>query len=424
MTATLSFIWSILISLGMSVSADNIGDTFSTIYANQDPAVQKRIDIAMRDPALAATLGSLEFTADCYAYTQGIDPANPETWNVDNDIIQESVGIEGWKDFIESNQNNAISNNPLLSWSDPKTGYYIKNVREYNFHVDWSSDLHSINGLLLYDSDGNYVRWLGGSAAFHDDWFDYMVENSEILSFKITDPSTGAYEINFTEPLLDGTTAFRTTTGTCPEFIDSDYVHETSSEIGEATAEDGSSYPISSDGSIILPDGTVITPNADGTYTIDGNVYSPVYNLSAYNDSALLGLLQQILQKLNDLELEGTLEFENEIENDSALENVNSYEGSMSEFIYSSPKWTTVFPFCIPWDFVRGVKLLSAAPVAPKFEIPFEIPAFGLFNGYKTVITFDFGTYEKYFYPVRWFTTIFFLMGLGFLTFKIVKGAR
>lgn len=40
--------------------------------------------------------------------------------------------------------------------------------------------------------------------------------------------------------------------------------------------------PIASDGSVTLPDGTKVYPNSDGTYTIENNNYSPVYNLSSY----------------------------------------------------------------------------------------------------------------------------------------------
>ena len=134
-------------------------------------------------------------------------------------------------------------------------------------------------------------------------------------------------------------------------------------------------------------------------------------------------------------ELENKLEFEKEKEEDKELEEKQEEaiedleeaaaeaEDVLSQYTYSSTRWANIFPFCIPWDFVRGVKLLSASPVAPRFTIPFEIPEFGSFKGYKTEIVLNFSDYEKYFKPVRWFTTTFFLISLGFITFKIVKGA-
>ena len=42
--AIFSFLCSILISLGGSVTADNIGQDFATIYSNQDPSVQQKMD--------------------------------------------------------------------------------------------------------------------------------------------------------------------------------------------------------------------------------------------------------------------------------------------------------------------------------------------------------------------------------------------
>lgn len=42
--AIFSFLCSILISLGGSVTADNIGQDFATIYSNQDPSVQRKMD--------------------------------------------------------------------------------------------------------------------------------------------------------------------------------------------------------------------------------------------------------------------------------------------------------------------------------------------------------------------------------------------
>ena len=66
--------------------------------------------------------------------------------------------------------------------------------------------------------------------------------------------------------------------------------------------------------------------------------------------------------------------------------------------------------------------LLSRPAVAPKIEIPFNIPAFGLFEGVEKTVTLDFSKYDKYIKIFRWFQ----IFGFGFLlcsvSFKKVKG--
>lgn len=170
------------------------------------------------------------------------------------------------------------------------------------------------------------------------------------------------------------------------------------------------------DGSVTV-DGTDYPMNPDGSVTINNVNYYPQISLPAYNDEALQGLLRQILSKLNQLTFDDTAA-------DEITAPEITYDGTMSELLYNSPKWAQVFPFCLPWDFVRGVKLLSANPVAPVFKIPFDIPQIGAFPGYHSEVVLDFSKYDKYFVVVRWFSTVFFVMSLIFITFKIVKGAR
>lgn len=153
-----------------------------------------------------------------------------------------------------------------------------------------------------------------------------------------------------------------------------------------------------------MPNGTTAEPNID---------------FRNYDDSAILDLLRQILEAINNQSL--TFEYNPAV--DVPTVDV-AYEGALSEFIYSSPTFTTVFPFSLPWDFVRGVKLLGVSPVAPQFEIPFNIPAFGLFPGYSGSIVLDFSKYDKYFHVVRWFSTVLFVMSLVFISTKIVRSSK
>jgi len=141
-----------------------------------------------------------------------------------------------------------------------------------------------------------------------------------------------------------------------------------------------------------------------------------------------LELLQQILQKIDSLE--GQLEFKKDTATDEELEEkleeaaeeVQGYEGSLSEFMLNSAI-TKVFPFCLPFDFVRGVKLFNASPQTPVFTYSIKIPGVGSFGGTEIKITMDFSKFETLAAISRWVSTVGFALSLIFISTKIVKGA-
>lgn len=429
----LSFLLSIIISLGGSVTVDNVGQDFSTIYNNQNPFVQNQIDQCAFavDPTgqLMTNLKteSIKLTTEMLYDIQG--------GKVSNEVINDTIGYDAWRDFVMSNQNNIIEGG-----STPTNRVFaLGNGRTIEIYTEQNNDGTAVNDyysfkIRITDKEGN-ILCNGLPWQFHYAWqyLDKSDAERALSLFTLTD---------------EGILTTYKADGTLVEVVDISYWFGDDYNGGFVALGDGSigeitdaaiagteigQLPIAADGSITLPDGTKVYPNSDGTYNIDNRVYSPTYNIGAYDDSALLGLLQQLLQRID--ELENKLEFEKEKEEDKELEEKQEEaiedleeaaaeaEDVLSQYTYSSTRWANIFPFCIPWDFVRGVKLLSASPVAPKFTIPFEIPEFGSFKGYKTEIVLNFSDYEKYFKPVRWFTTTFFLISLGFITFKIVKGA-
>ena len=78
---------------------------------------------------------------------------------------------------------------------------------------------------------------------------------------------------------------------------------------------------------------------------------------------------------------------------------------------------TMVFPFCLPFDFVRLLKALSADPVAPSFEIPFVVPALGMEEYY----TIDLSFMDEVAAIFRLGETVAFIIGLIFITQKLIK---
>ena len=197
---------------------------------------------------------------------------------------------------------------------------------------------------------------------------------------------------------------------------------------GDVRYEDGTQAETDDEAIPVIgeADGTQVTPdmlNPDGTVTIDGTTYYPkdFIDWDKFKDPAIIDLLNQILSKIDDIDV-----IEPDTTKDLVDSITDSVDISVSEELsdYMMPTGiSSVFPFCLPFDLYRGIRLLSVKPVAPVLEIPFEVPEFGLFKGYKTTLTIEFEKYDKYFSVFRWGTYLIFALGLIFITTKIVKGA-
>lgn len=76
--------------------------------------------------------------------------------------------------------------------------------------------------------------------------------------------------------------------------------------------------------------------------------------------------------------------------------------------------WKRLFPFCIPWDMMELIKSMKADKKAPVFEFKYTFKAVN----YTWVVKVDMADYWKYIKIFRWGMTIFFIIGLFFLTVK------
>lgn len=86
-----------------------------------------------------------------------------------------------------------------------------------------------------------------------------------------------------------------------------------------------------------------------------------------------------------------------------------------------------VFPFSLPYDFYRGIKLFSASPEVPEFTFNFIIPyPKGMGNGnlVDKEITLNFKQFEKLAIISRWISTFGFTMLLIKLSAFILKGGN
>lgn len=74
------------------------------------------------------------------------------------------------------------------------------------------------------------------------------------------------------------------------------------------------------------------------------------------------------------------------------------------------------FPFCIPFDIIKGIKLLVAPPKAPIFDIPIKFPYIP-----EQTIHVDLAQYGGIAVFSRWFLTLAFVIGLAVGTSKVMK---
>lgn len=141
-----------------------------------------------------------------------------------------------------------------------------------------------------------------------------------------------------------------------------------------------------------------------------------------FDDDAIIDLLQQILAKIDSLPVVDT--DDNTLTSDIADSVSVSLDISELNNLQVPTGISSVFPFCLPFDFVRGLQLLSSKPVAPVFDIPFNIPSFGMFPGSENTIKLDMSEYSKYFEVLRWVQVIIFSISLCFISYRLVQGVH
>lgn len=101
-----------------------------------------------------------------------------------------------------------------------------------------------------------------------------------------------------------------------------------------------------------------------------------------------------------------------DVPKDEPLDKPKESEGvDFSPFLTLGAGLKEVFPFCLPFDLIKNLHLLSAPPQAPHFDIDFKKA--GLAGG--DVVSIDFSQFELLAKIIRFFLT------LGFIYFLIIK---
>lgn len=340
--------------------------------------------------------GGLSFDAPIVVEQEGAGSANlPRKWVLDNgDIVLWEVTETPDYDPLFPEKKYVRYALNLYTFDGSILNLMSGNVIDYGMHNNYEQIWGQYFYPTLYYNDNGIL-----TCTFWNDFFVWDRENSKYVSYS--------------------------------DVITNSFPEAGRGTVAEEETEEGT-YQIV-DGNLVLPDGTVICPNGDGTFTLpDGTVVTVGEdNVTIGNKDYPLNrdkldsnqLLNDIFDRLKDVvgDLTDDLPWETpeESENENTLEGVEMVTGVIADLL-PNPKITNVFPFCLPWDLVRGIKLLSAPQVSPYFEIPFKV-SYRQFNIDDKIIL-DFGKYTQYFIIVRWMETIAFIFFLIDKTRSIVYG--
>lgn len=194
---------------------------------------------------------------------------------------------------------------------------------------------------------------------------------------------------------------------------------------GDWSFEDGTKVDTDDDPIPVIGEaaGTQVTPdmlNPDGTVTIGGTTYYPkdFIDWDKFKDPAIIDLLNKILAKIDDMPVIS--------EQDKPIVDVDSVEIAVPDELsdYTVPAGiSSVFPFCLPFDFSRGIKMLLAEPEVPVFKTEIDMTDFCGFDLGVVPLEISLEKWEPAVVIIRWFNLLLFIISLIFISTKIVKGA-
>lgn len=152
------------------------------------------------------------------------------------------------------------------------------------------------------------------------------------------------------------------------------------------------------------------------TGTMEDDSYIDI-GIGAAAGIGLAALLQQILDAILANDLSATKEI-------AVAEEVPGTVTDVEELGLPAlgAALTTRFPFSIPWDVVKGIKLVAAPPAAPYWKVDFMAPIADRVGGWKgsTVIEIDMGEFPLIGQVCRWASTIGFCLMLAAGTKRLI----
>ena len=299
-SAAIQILLTILMSLGITFTTANIGESVGDALESASPETKAQIERYLANPRGSlmwdAFLG-MTLTADMIS-SMSEAPVIPTSA-----LAESGIDVSAWLGANIHNINKISQfDNGCMQLSDGgKLIVEIESQYDEAFKYD---DMHyTFFHISRYTATGDYVSKI---TLYEDITLDGLSYSSMIkcwstwgtcdgvLGYEAVDTDTNTYVIRlrwwsndlqgfYVQQLYFRPDSPITGAGTT----------EIEQDIGSITTDAGT-FPLNPDGSVTI-DGTTYYPNADGTYTIGDNTYTPSIDLSAYNDAALIDLLNQIL---------------------------------------------------------------------------------------------------------------------------------
>lgn len=306
---------------------------------------------------------------------------------------------------------NFISDYNVLSNSDyfiqtPTTdmnGYGVKVVINSSSGLEiWYGDF-----LILYDNPDFFRPKMYGNLRIERYSYDRKTNTNVLVSVTERDGTANLGGTSLEEYIQNINSGYYEITGDVRAIADSpalpDYAVDYEYQLGEI-------------------DGIAITPdmlNPDGTVTIDGVTYDPADYLDP--DSLTEEGKKQLIYNIANVITNTYVKSEDKPlvdEDDITVEVAEELEN------FTVPTGIiTVFPFCLPFDFVRGMKTLVQKPKVPVFKAELDLTNFCGYDLGKHTIEISFEKWEPAAAVCRWFFILLYVYTLILLTGKIVKGA-
>ncbi len=152
-----------------------------------------------------------------------------------------------------------------------------------------AADISSVSSYIVYYKNESKTIWANGDVS------TYSGSGSETYGVSEEERSYGISfygDIRYTDgSKADDVVTSETKPASIGEVTDADGKPLTDAE--------GNPYVVNADGTVTV-DGQDIPINEDGTVTINGDTYNVTYNLSNYDDTAVIDLLRRILGKIDN----------------------------------------------------------------------------------------------------------------------------
>ena len=370
---TTSFLGELL--LGSGVSSDLIADGKGIVDFDKE-ATEKFTQVYLETGQYPDTI--IADDGNEYTFGEYMQYLYLKSLEEERNSWYDSMYDMGWNfyDFVHKNEKNILSTSTVdLKGRGALIHRYDNNGKLYEvFYCDYVVMDNDSGRFYYYGNPVSYIRYnSNGTIAYSDD----NLGNA-------SSPISSEFKFYGDVRYMDGTEA--------P--TDDEYKYE----VGET------------------PDGTRVTVdmlNPDGT--VDGQPVTP--DLTKFNNEALLDLIRDMLEASKNTY---------EVANPDNVVNPDDITVEVAEELEDftvSPSIITVFPFCLPFDFVRGIKTLVQKPKVPVFKAELDLTNICGYDLGKHEIEISLEKWEPAAVVCRWFFILLFTYTLILITPRICKGA-